>query len=102
MDKGVLAQKQREVIRQDYKISTGLTRHPANHEKSCESCPLADLPDQALNHRHELLNLHGLRDVCVVTRRERAYPVLRARISSERDRRNVLTVLTFLPAHLLD
>src|ERR1051325_3654002 len=55
-----------------YKISTGLTRHPVNHEKSCEILSLTNLPNQALHHGHEFFDFDRLRDVRVVTRRERA------------------------------
>src|SRR5215208_26372 len=65
-------------------------------------CFLGDLPRKALHHRHQFTYIHRLCNVCVVTRRDCAYSVLRTSVSGERDCWHVLASFTFLLAHLFD
>ena len=63
---------------------------------------LGNLAGEALYNCNEFTYLNRFSDVRVVTRRDRAHSILRPRVSSQSDRRNVFALFTFPFANLLD
>ena len=94
--------RDRRLIKASWPRSNVAATWAAIHIHRLHRLNLRDLAGKTLHHRHEFSYLDRLGDVRVVTGGNRADAILRARVGSERNGGNVLT-LSHLPAsHLPD